>query len=991
MTTHRSDAGRLAGRGAGRWRRIWSFSMAGLAISCGGDSSGTTNPPPPTPVVTTVQVSPDAAPLSVGDSLLLQVTVKDQFGATMAVSVTWSSSATTVATVSAGGVVTGVGAGSATITATAQGKSGTAALSVSTPPRLVVDERSRVTGKIGSLGGTLSTTVGGATYTLDVPPGSLLAERTITMTPVTALRDLPAEGAFVAGVMFEPSGLTFPKAATLRVVQHVPSVAGKALIGYLANDTGEVIAFEPISQSGDTLTVRVPHFTIAGWGQFTPPLVPPVAAALPTSSGAQGYFNQLSALPKGTPMATVLGIMQQWYDTLVEPALSNVTGNTTDENEQAAHEFDTWMLAMATFDFTLGYNLALVAALQPEQQAGIALARPVLTFAIAGIANDCDASKFGLDFAERIFVLQELAAGWGLATAANGLDLPSVLGVLNTCVRVINTVASFPANPTPNVSALLDLRYGLQVGTNPATLDVPFKVTLSFSGTTTDGTQVTQTDAIGKISGNVVPTGQQAFVADVATCVHPVMGYRVEEICMHHQVTRSFGVTITGSVVVLSQVGLQQISNAAKITGSLTLQSTPSNPITSTDLKELSQLTEVGGALVIGGLPSLQNVNGLRSLTKVGTTLTVGQNPLLTDLGGLASLASVSGVIVTGNPLLATLNGLQGIRALDNLQIESSAALTNIGGLQGLGSVKRILMIDLPQVTSLQALRSTAITEELVVRHVDALTTMRDLNALAPAVRQVIIEDNAALTDLAALANVTSVQQNLTIARNNMLPDLHELAALRTVGTATSGVGSLTVSGKLLTSLAGLAGLQRVTNLRLDLFESPVLSTISLPSLTSTVGTGSVVSIGGGDCSTGRQIAVSFPVLATAGGVQISAGQAGSGVNCSLSVSLPSLTNATGLGLGAVSSITLAGSFTGQSFAISGTNLTAVSVPALSVDDLLINSNLRLSGLGGGGGTVRRNLRIDGNPKLSTQAATLWADSFNHTGALVQITNNKIP
>jgi hypothetical protein len=48
--------------------------------------------------------------------------------------VTWSTSASGVATVSGTGLVTGVSAGAATITATSEGKSGTAALTVTAPP-----------------------------------------------------------------------------------------------------------------------------------------------------------------------------------------------------------------------------------------------------------------------------------------------------------------------------------------------------------------------------------------------------------------------------------------------------------------------------------------------------------------------------------------------------------------------------------------------------------------------------------------------------------------------------------------------------------------------------------------------------------------------------------------------------------------------------------------------------------------------------------------
>src|SRR5207249_6605277 len=48
--------------------------------------------------------------------------------------ITWASGSTAVATVSASGFVTGVAAGSVTITATSEGQSGTATITVSTVP-----------------------------------------------------------------------------------------------------------------------------------------------------------------------------------------------------------------------------------------------------------------------------------------------------------------------------------------------------------------------------------------------------------------------------------------------------------------------------------------------------------------------------------------------------------------------------------------------------------------------------------------------------------------------------------------------------------------------------------------------------------------------------------------------------------------------------------------------------------------------------------------
>src|SRR4029077_18136350 len=81
--------------------------------------------------VATVTVSPASASGSVGATVQLTATLKDALGNPLSGRVvTWSSSNPAVATVSASGLVTGVAAGSATITATSEGKSGTSALTM---------------------------------------------------------------------------------------------------------------------------------------------------------------------------------------------------------------------------------------------------------------------------------------------------------------------------------------------------------------------------------------------------------------------------------------------------------------------------------------------------------------------------------------------------------------------------------------------------------------------------------------------------------------------------------------------------------------------------------------------------------------------------------------------------------------------------------------------------------------------------------------------
>ena len=103
-----------------------------MVAGCGGDSVSVTQPDEL--MVASVTISRESVTLPIGTTQQLTATVRDAAGNELSDrTVTWSSSATTIVTVDATGLValvTGVGAGSVTITATSEGKSGTAAVEV---------------------------------------------------------------------------------------------------------------------------------------------------------------------------------------------------------------------------------------------------------------------------------------------------------------------------------------------------------------------------------------------------------------------------------------------------------------------------------------------------------------------------------------------------------------------------------------------------------------------------------------------------------------------------------------------------------------------------------------------------------------------------------------------------------------------------------------------------------------------------------------------
>lgn len=99
--------------------RLSAAMLAAVFVAACGDS-GTG---PDTNRVESVQVTPDDPAIAVGDDVQLQATARNSAGGTVnGKTAAWTSSSSGVATVSQSGLVTGVAAGTSTITATIDGK-----------------------------------------------------------------------------------------------------------------------------------------------------------------------------------------------------------------------------------------------------------------------------------------------------------------------------------------------------------------------------------------------------------------------------------------------------------------------------------------------------------------------------------------------------------------------------------------------------------------------------------------------------------------------------------------------------------------------------------------------------------------------------------------------------------------------------------------------------------------------------------------------------
>lgn len=108
-----------------------------IAAACGGSS---TDPDPDPPAVASVEVTASDTGLFVGETVQLSATLRSSSGQILTGrTITWSSDATDVAMVNGSGLVTAVGEGPAEVTATSEGQSGSASITVSPHPVATVE------------------------------------------------------------------------------------------------------------------------------------------------------------------------------------------------------------------------------------------------------------------------------------------------------------------------------------------------------------------------------------------------------------------------------------------------------------------------------------------------------------------------------------------------------------------------------------------------------------------------------------------------------------------------------------------------------------------------------------------------------------------------------------------------------------------------------------------------------------------------------------
>jgi len=207
-----------------------------------------------------------------------------------------------------------------------------------------------------------------------------------------------------------------------------------------------------------------------------------------------------------------------------------------------------------------------------------------------------------------------------------------------------------------------------------------------------------------------------------------------------------------------------------------------------TNLDGLSELTSIGGNLIISNNPGLTNISGLSNLTSVGEKFYFIKNYALINLDGLSNLDSIGGTFyLFDNRALTNINGLSDLTSIGNdCVIRENSALTNINGLSNLTSIGgdfRVklnnALLNIDGLTGLtQMIGTLEISQNFSLANINGLLTLTSIGVLS-------IRLNPSLGDIDGLSNLTYAGTLAIISNYSLIRycGLYKLFSSGTFGT----------------------------------------------------------------------------------------------------------------------------------------------------------------------------------------------------------------
>lgn len=658
-------------------RLLVRLSIAIALSGCSGSTDAVNPNPPPAVTVASVRVSgePGDSVLLVGETVTLRATVIGPNGGQInGKTVSWRSSVSDVATVSAPGAVTAVAAGSTVITATVDGVHGSVPLGVHVPVRAPAP---------GSTD-TVTTSVLNGAVAVSVPTGAVSGA--LSQLSVGPARTVPDDDRFVAGTAFDfgPSGIQFgipvtialrydaatvPEAdrSQLRIFRIEPSGAREIPDGSSRTDA-------PVVSARISSFSRYAIFRRAAPTQLVIAAGDSQTAQAGTPVGVQPTVVVRDA--KGRPVSRV----SITFNT--GPAGGRVGGDRTALSEITgrASLSGPWFLGTKAGQYTLTASLTdnptltttFSARATPPPPPIIEVAPSTVTFfGTAGAANPSDqvvrvSNARGDEYAMTGVRVQSITYGSGangwLSAAVAESDAP-------TTVRLRANSQSLGAGSYTATVTIAVADSGVTAVTLPVTLRITARTAASLS--------VTRQPA-GAVSGSAFTTQPQVEIRDAA-------GVRLETSTASVTASIASGNgSLAGTTTVAAANGVVTFTNlritgtgahtlsftAAGLTGATSSSFTVGAPApnTITANSSLSQAATVGTAVAAPPSVRVTDANG-SGVAGVSVTFAVASgggsiaptSAVTTNASGVASVTSWTlGSTAGTNTVTATSSGLTG-------------------------------------------------------------------------------------------------------------------------------------------------------------------------------------------------------------------------------------------------------------------------------------------------------------------------------------------
>ncbi len=237
--------------------------------------------------------------------------------------------------------------------------------------------------------------------------------------------------------------------------------------------------------------------------------------------------------------------------------------------------------------------------------------------------------------------------------------------------------------------------------------------------------------------------------------------------------------TISGNAI----TDLSPLSFLRVVTGVLT--------ISQTSLTSLTGLHNIDSikSLVVTQNPILEHLTGLEGLRVVGDAFRLEQNAALQDLTGLQSLIGVNGLFsVKQNVALINFSGLENVYGIADFEVMQNQSLMTLEGLGNCKNIGKFRVQMNPQLKSLKGLpKLESIWNGLWVKNCHQLHTLGDF----PELKRImgtgwVVDSNQSILSLGNFPLLDTIADNVSIRYNNKLTDLGQLPQLKYISAKLS-------------------------------------------------------------------------------------------------------------------------------------------------------------------------------------------------------------